>query len=178
MQQHVAIANALANTSVTFAQVNYTSPIALAAAHKNNVATKTVSANVTLFNNIKNANVYANALAKNANACANTIAQNMQSTHYAHTNCFSIVYNAKLNTYYLYCIYNAVRSVNYALNNTSATKTQIAQLCTKSAARKMLNTNNAQYSATHNITHTLQLRTIKCTNINSITLNNTTLNFA
>ncbi len=182
--QHTVIANALANTSAaTFASVNYNTQIATAAAHKHNAVHKNVTANVTLFSNIKHANVYANALAKNANktneaqnASNAAIAQNMQSTHYEHTNCYSIVYNAKLNTYYLYCIVNNAQSVYY-INNAQATKQQVAQLLTASAANKLLSNNSVQYNATHNVEHTLHLRTIKCSNINTITINKQTYTF-
>ena len=182
--QHTVIANALANTSAaTFASVNYNTQIATAAAHKHNAVHKTVTANVTLFSNIKHANVYANALAKNANktsaaqnATSNTIAQNMQQTHYAHTNCYSIVYNAQRNTHYLYCIINNAQSVYY-INNAQATKQQVAQLLTASAANKLLNSNSVQYNKTHNVAHTLHLRTIKCSNINTITINKQTYTF-
>ena len=182
--QHTVIANALANTSAaTFASVNYNTQIKTAAAHKHNAVHKNVTANVTLFNNIKHANVYANALAKNANktnaaqnANNNTIAQNMHNTHYAHTNCFSIVHNAKLNTYYLYCIINNAKS-NYFINNAQATKQQVAELLTNSAANKLLNASATQYNKTHNVEHNLHLRTIKCSNINCITINKQTYTF-
>lgn len=182
--QHTVIANALANTSAaTFASVNYNTQIATAAAHKHNAVHKNVTANVTLFSNIKHANVYANALAKNANktsaaqnASNTAIAQNMCSTHYEHTNCYSIVYNAQRNTYYLYCIVNNAQSVYY-INNAQATKHQVAQLLTASAANKLLNSSAAQYNATHNVAHTLHLRTVKCSNINTITINKQTYTF-
>lgn len=182
--QHTVIANALANTSAaTFASVNYNTQIATAAAHKHNAVHKNVTANVTLFSNIKHANVYANALAKNANktneaqnATSNTIAQNQHNTHYAHTDCYSIVYNAQRNTHYLYCIVNNAQSAYY-INNTQATKQQVAQLLTASAANKLLNSNSVQYNKTHNVEHTLHLRTIKCSNITSITINKQTYTF-
>lgn len=182
--QHTVIANALANTNAaTFASVNYNTQVATAAAHKHNTVHKSVTANVTLFSNIKHANVYANALANNANKTSaaqntnsNTIAQNMCSTHYTHTDCYSIVYNAQRNTYYLYCIVNNANSVYY-INNVQASKQQVAQLLTASAANKLLNSSAAQYNATHNVTHTLHLRTVKCSNINSITVNKHTYTF-
>ena len=182
--QHTVIANALASTNAaTFASVNYNTQIATAAAHKHNTVHKNVTANVTLFNSIKHANVYANALAKNANkhnaqqnASNTAIAQQQHSTHYTHTNCYSIVYNAKHNCYYLYCIVNNANSTLY-INNAQATKAQVAQLLTASAASKLLDNSKTQYNATHNVTHTLMLRTVKCSNINTITINKQTYTF-
>ena len=182
--QHTVIANALASTNAaTFASVNYNTQIKTAAAHKHNAVHKTVTANVTLFNSIKHANVYANALAKSANkhnaqqnASNAAIAQQQQQAHYTHTDCYSIVYNAKHNVYYLYCIINNANSTYY-INNAQATKAQVAQLLTNSAANKLLDNSKTQYNKTHDVTHTLMLRTIKCSNINTITINKQTYTF-
>lgn len=173
-QQHIAqqVQQLLANVSVTFAQVNYTTTVATAAAHKHNNVQKHVSANVQLFSNTQAA-VYANAVQKtaaqhasnNANAVANFTAQ---SNYYTHTNCYSLVQHNATQNLYLYCIYNAAQS-NYTINNVAATKQQVAALLTKSAAAQLLNSTNVVHNATHNIVHNVQVRTIALHNISSIT---------
>jgi hypothetical protein len=173
-QQYIAsiIATLLRNVSVTFAQVFYTTQVQCAAAHKHNVVLKHTTANVQLFSNVQAA-VYANAVQRSAaqhstnsaTAVANFAAQ---QNYFAHTNCYSIVQHKQTNALYLYCIYNSARST-YTVNAAAATKQQVAQLLTASAAAKLLQANSTQYNATHNITHNVVVRTIALHNIASIT---------
>ena len=172
-QQHIAqqVQQLLANVSVTFAQINYTTTVATAAAHKHNIVLKQCNANVQLFSNTQAA-VYANAVQKtaaqhasnNANAVANFTAQ---SNYYTHTNCYSLVQHNATQNLYLYCIYNAAHS-SYTVNGVATCKQQVAALLTKSAAAQLLNSTNVVHNATHNIVHNVQVRTIALHNINSI----------
>ena len=161
----------LANASTTFANINYTTVVKTAATHKTVVIKKTTSANVTLFANIKAAtNVFANAVQKNANV------QNFvtSSNYFKHTNCYSIVQHKTNNKFYLYAIFNAASST-YTINNVAATKQQVAQYLTASAAQKLLTNTSSTYNAKNNVTHNVVVRTIALHNINSITANKQTL---
>ena len=168
------IANLLANKSTTFAQVNYVTQVKTAAKHKNIIITKHTSANVQLFSNINAAtSVFANAVKKSAtqhahndsNAIANFTAQSNYFTHNAL--CYSIVQHKTNNSLYLYCIYNNANSTFY-INNVQATKQQVAQYLTASAAAQLLNATNTVHNVTHNITHNVIVRTIALANITSI----------
>ena len=162
----------LANASTTFANINYTTVVKTAATHKTVVIKKTTSANVQLFSNIKAAtSVFANAVQKNANV------QNFvtSSNYFKHTNCYSIVQHKTNNKFYLYAIFNAASST-YTINNVAATKQQVAQYLTASAAQKLLTNTSSTYNAKNNVTHNVVVRTIALHNINSITANKQTLN--
>jgi hypothetical protein len=172
-QQRIAntVAELLRNVSVTFAQVNYTTQVATAAAHKHVNVQKHTVANVQLFANV-NAAVYANAVQRSAanissNNAANVANFTAQQNYFVHTNCYSIVQHKNNSALYLYCIYNNARST-YTINNAVASKQQVAQLLTASAASKLLYATNLQHNATHNVTHTVVVRTIALHNIHSI----------
>ena len=172
MQQQIK--NLLATASTTFANVNFTTTVKTAAAHKAVVIKKTTNANVQLFANIKAAtNVFANAVNKNANV-QNFVAS---SNYFKHTSCYSIVQHKTNNKFYLYAIFNAASST-YTINSVAATKQQVAQYLTASAAQKLLNASSSTYNAKNNVTHSVTVRTIALHNINSITANKQTLAFA
>jgi hypothetical protein len=173
----------LNNASVTFASVAYTSTVATAAAHKQNVVQKQVVANVQLFANIKQATaVFANAVQKSAakiasNNVANVAAFTQQSNYFTHTACYSIVQHKQNANLYLYAIYNNVASTVYTINNVVASKQQVAALLTASAAAKLLQKDNTVVNKTHNIAHNVQVRTIALANITSVTANKQTVVF-
>lgn len=174
----------LANNSTTFAQVVYATQVKTAAAFKHLNITKTVSANVQLFSNIKAfTSVYANAVKRSAanvasNNAANVQAFTAQQNYYTHNaNCYSLVQHNTNSNMYLYCIYNNVQSSAYAIDGVAATKQQVAQYLTKSAAKQLLNNDGTTRNATHNVTHSVTVRTIALSNLISITANKQTLVF-
>ena len=168
------IANLLANRSVTFAQLEYTTQVKTAAAHKHVSIVKHTSANVQLFANINAAtNVYANAVKRSAGVDDFTVS----SAYYTHdANCYSIVTHKTNNKQYLFCIYNNASST-YTINNVAATKQQVATYLTASAAKQLLEAPTATYNKTNNITHNVVMRTISLDNINSITAAKQTVQF-
>jgi hypothetical protein len=174
----------LDNASVTFANIAYTTQIATSAANKQHVVQKHVVANVQLFANIKQATqVFANAVKRSAAQIASNDAQNVaafeqQSNYFAHTNCYSIVQHKQNAKLYLYCIYNNVQSAVYTIDNVVATKQQVAQLLTASAAAKLLQESNTVVNKTHNVEHNVTVRTIALDNIKSVTANKQTVTFA
>lgn len=177
------IAAMLNNASVTFANIAYTTQVKTAAAHKTVNIQKHVVANVQLFANIKQATqVFANAVQKSASAIASNDAQavanfTQQSNYFTHTNCYSIVQHKKNNNLYLYCIFNNTQSVQYTINNAVATKQQVAQYLTASAAKQLLQNDNTVTNKTHNIQHNVQVRTIALANVKSVTTNKQTVTF-
>jgi hypothetical protein len=187
MQNAQQVANIVAallnNVSTTFAQVSYSTKVATAAAHKAVNIQKHVVANVQLFSNIKAAtSVFANAVKKSASAIASNNAEDVaqftaQSNYFTHTNCYSIVQHKTNSNLYLYCIYNNVQSSVYTINNVIATKQQVAQYLTASAAKAMLEPSTTVHNKASNITHNVTVRTIALSNITSITANKAQVNF-
>lgn len=167
------VSNLLNNASTTFAQILYVTKVATAAKHKAVNIVKVTTANVQLFSNINAlTSVYANAVKRsaaqfecnNANNVANFTAQ---QNYFTHTNCYSIVKHNTNNNLYLYCIYNNASSL-YFINNVLATKQQVAQYLTASAAQQLLNTTATVHNVTNNVTHNVVVRTIALNNIVAI----------
>ena len=173
----------LANKSTTFANVVYVTKVATAAKHKAVSIKKVVSANVQLFSNINAfTSVYANAVKRTANNIAQNDAANVeqfvaQSNYFEHTACYSIVAHKQTNALYLYAIYNNASSLYY-IDNVLATKQQVAEYLTASAASALLASNPVVLNATHNVLHTVKVRTIALANLVSITANKQTVSVA
>lgn len=168
------IANLLQNVSVTFAQITYVTQVALAAAHKAQNITKVTTANVILCSSLNaHTSVYANKVRKTAAAISSNNAAAVQAftaaqNYFTHTNVHCIVAHTQhANKMYLYAIYNNASSV-YMHNNAVVTKQHVAAYCTKSAAAQLLQKDNIVHNKTHNIKHTVQVRTIALSNIVSI----------
>jgi hypothetical protein len=77
---------------------------------------------------------------------------------------------------YLYCIYNNARST-YTIDGIQATRQQVAAYLTPSAADKLMNPPTTTHNKRNNVTHSVTVRTIKLSNINSITTNKQTVTF-
>jgi len=161
----------LQNVSVTFAQLLYVTNVQLAAAHKQQNIQKVTSANVLLANNINaQTALYARAVRKSAASYANNDAQDVanftaSSNYFEHTatHCI-VVHKQHADKFYLYAIYNSAASA-YMHNNAVVSKQHVAQYCTPSAAKQLLQEDNTVHNKTHNITHNVQVRTIALSNI-------------
>lgn len=175
------IRNILANRSVSFAGISYSTIVATAAKHRDRRVEKLVTANVQLFSNIKAATrVFQNAVRKSASNIAGNDLQNVaeykpQDTYYSHTDCYSIVEHKTNGKQYLYCIFNSSTS-EYLIDHKPATKEEVAELLTPSAAKALLNPKPIK-NKTYNIEHNVQVRTIALDNIISITANKQTIDF-
>jgi hypothetical protein len=161
----------LQNVSVTFAQVTYVTDVLLAAQHKAQNIQKVTSANVLLASNINAATqLYARAVRKNAarytqNDTAAVQAFTAQQNYFVHTATHCIVQHAQhAHKLYLFVICNSGNSV-YMQDNNIVTKEHVAQYCTPSAARTMLQNDNTVHNKTHNIVHSVHVRTIALSNI-------------
>lgn len=172
-----AISNVLASKASTFANIVYVTQVATSAKHKHVTIQKVTQANVQLFNT---SFAYAQAVQKSAQAISANNSNNVQqftaqANYFTHTNCYSIVKHNTNNNLYLYASFNNAKSI-YFINNVQATKQQVAQYLTASASAKLLQDNNTVvHNATHNVLHTVQIRTIALANIVSVTANKQTL---
>jgi hypothetical protein len=162
----------LANKSVQFAQIVYVSKVQTSAKNKDVNIVKVVSANVQLFANITNFNLYAEQVQRSANKLNNTTDTEFvaQSNYFTHTPCYSIVQHKTSNALYLYAIYNNASSL-YFINGVVATKQQVAQYLTASASAKLLENSNTVHNVSNNVTHTVKVRTVALNNIVSISAN-------
>jgi predicted restriction endonuclease len=171
-----SIVQALNNASVTFASLQYVTPVATSAKHKNTVIQKVVQANVQLFCTLKNFDVYTKAVQRSANKIATNDTQNVeqfvaQSNYFEHDEqCFSLVAHKQNGKQYLYAIYNNASSV-YFIDGRVADKQQVAQYLTASASAKLLGNNNTTTNVTNNVTHDVKVRTIALENLVSIVVN-------
>lgn len=164
----------LQNVSVTFAQIVYVTTVQLAAAHKAQNIVKVTSANVQLASSLHaHTQLYARAVRKSAaqhaqNSAAAVQAFTAQQNYFVHTATHCIVQHAQhASKQYLYAIYNNAQSV-YMHNNAVVSKQHVAQYCTPSAAKALLQQSNTVHNVTHNIVHSVQVRTIALSNIVSI----------
>ena len=164
----------LQNVSVTFAQITYVTTVQLAAAHKAQNIQKVTTANVLLASNLQaHTQLYARAVRKNAaryvqNNATAVAAFTAQQSYFVHTATHCIVQHAQhAHKLYLFAIYNSAQSV-YMHNNVVVSKQHVAQYCTASAAKQMLQIDNTVHNKTHNIVHSVQVRTIALSNIVSI----------
>lgn len=168
------VQNLLQNASITFAQILYVVNVQLAAAHKTQQIQKVVSANVQLCSNINaHTSVYARAVRKSAasiqqhNAQSFAAAQQFAAAQsfFKHTDCYSIIaHKQHAHMLYLFAIYNSAKSV-YVHNNAVVTAQHVAQYCTASAAKAMLQKDNIVHNKTHNFMHKVCVRTIALNNI-------------
>jgi hypothetical protein len=164
----------LQNVSVTFAQIVYVTQVQLAAAHKAQSVQKVTTANVLLASNLHaHTQLYARAVRKNAaqyaqNNAAAVAAFTASDNYFAHTATHCIVaHKQHADKHYLFAMYNSAVSL-YMHNNTVVSKQQVAAYCTASAAAKLLQADNTVHNKTHNIVHSVQVRTIALSNIVSI----------
>lgn len=148
---------------VTFAQVVSVTDVKPSAAHKAVSIKKVTAANVQLFNNLKNFDVFARAVKRDAG-----VADWVQGeTWYEHTDCFSLVKHKQNSDVYLYAIYNGADS-QLLVDGVPATKAEVAQYLTPSDAKKMLG-DGTTYNATNGVEHSVVVRVLKLSSLVSIT---------
>ena len=174
-----AIIELLANYSNINVLLTTNTTIAVAAKYKSTVSINKISTvNATLY---ANANAYlqlvqasASKIASNASNANNVVNFNVSESKYKHlpnAHCIAML-NDML---YLQAICNSASS-QYFVNNAAATKEQVAQYLTPSAADKLLHASNVQHNVTNDIQHTVIVRTYKFSSIQSIQLLDTAQN--
>ena len=163
---------------VSFAQIQYTTKVATAAAYKGLNITKTTKANVQIFNNIKEfTNVYQNAVQRNLNKQGDNTQFEVQDNYFFHTDIYSIVEHKTNGKLYLYAIFNGRSTGEYFIDGNSATKEDVAVYLTNSARDKLLNPPKTTHNVLNDIDHSVVVRTIALENLDSITAMKQTLVF-
>lgn len=164
--------NALSTVKgATFASVTYSTDVAPSASNKHISITKRTTANIQLFNNLTDYNVYERAVKRSANKIEENDSANVESftansASFTHDDeCFSIVKNKKSDQKYLYAIYNSVSGSDYFIDGKPASKQDVAQYLTPSASKKLLGETDITYNQTNDIVHDVVVRTIKLENI-------------
>ena len=172
------VVDILANTrGVTLANITYVTAVATAAKFKTNVVQKVTRANVQLFNNIKDAEIYTKAVKRSAEKLAENEANNVkgfeqQSNYFEHTDCWSLVKHKLYDKYYLYAVFNDSAS-EFFINNIPATRSDVAMMLTPSSAAKLLDDSGRVRNVTHDIEHSVFVRTIGLDSLVSIHANKT-----
>lgn len=172
------VCNALKDVKgVTFAGVDYVTRVNTAAAHKNVKIEKVTTANIQMFNNLTDYDVYAKAVKRSAGKINGNDAdavQNFKTSANWHEHVadkvFSIVQHKKTGDEYLYAIYNGAASVYY-IDGAVADKQQVAQYLTKGDAAKLFKDNSVVYNATNDVEHSVICRTIALENVVELRVN-------
>jgi hypothetical protein len=161
----------LASTrGTTFAAVESLTPVATAAANKHLLVLKRTVANVQLFNNTLDFDVYRRQVVRSSGKEDYVVSDNW----FEHTSCFSLVKHRTKPDLYLYAIYNSASS-EYTIDGVPATKAEVLGLLTKSAAAKLEDTSGVVYNKTNDVEHNIIPRTIKLENVVQIRTNGQTL---
>ena len=179
MIQAQDITNAIGNKASTFAAIEYKTKVQTAAKHKNLNIQKYTKANVQLFGTLAEAqSVYAKAVKKTANQIQENDKDKVaefkaQDNYFEHTDTFSLVKHKDTKKEYLYAFFNSAKSI-YTINGRFATKAQVAQYLTASAAERLL-ADGIVHNKTNDILHTVQVRTIALENIVELRTNGQTV---
>ncbi len=153
---------------VTFAQITSVTDVKTSAKHKGVSIKKVTCANVQLFNNLKDFDVYAKAVKRDAGVEEFVTSE----TWFEHTGCFSLVAHKQTKEEYLYAIYNTAKSA-YIVDGVVVDKQQVAQYLTASEAAKL--TQAKTYNVTNGVEHGVTVRVLKLASLVSITAQKQTL---
>lgn len=173
-----SITNMLYGNGTTFANLEYKSQIKTAARFKDVKVEKRTTANVRLFQTIKDFEVYKKAVIKSAN----TIVENGTVTDFEvsenwfehqDADCFSVITHKTNGAKYLYFIANNAKS-QYFVDGVAVDKDFIAQYLTPSEYKKIFENDGVVHNKKNDVLHTMQPRTLKIENIISLTTNKLT----
>jgi hypothetical protein len=175
------IVELLSNNSTTFASISYATKVATSAKFKDVCISKHTTANVVLFSQLTDFDVYRRAVVKSATKLENDSQKvesfETQENYYEHdTNCFSIVKHKTKESFYLYAHFNNAQS-KYYIDNIEVSKEDIMQYLTKSAAEKLMQDNSIIHNKANDVYHSIICRTISLENLKSITANKTRIEF-
>ena len=150
----------------TLASILQVTKVATAAVNKARTVQKVTQASIQLFNNVNDfKNVYTAAVKRSAGSIADNTTANVadfeqQDNYFTHTNCFSLVqHKTDASKFYLYAIYNNAESM-YFIDGVHASKSEVAQLLTPSAAKTLMQPSNIVHNVANDVMHTVQVRTI------------------
>lgn len=173
------IKSLLSGNGVTFAGMQYKTIIATTAKFKNDVIIeKRTSANVMLFQSVKDYSIYQKAVLKTANMIEGQSIENFEVSEnwFEHndSDCFSLIANKKSGEQYLYFISNNADS-QYFINNVAVDKAAIKEYLTPSKAKEIFENTGIVYNKKNDVLHMVQPRTLKLENIISIKANKKTM---
>lgn len=171
------IQNILGDKASTFAGIEYKTKVPTAAKHKLINIQKYTTANVQLFANTEAEGIYTKAVKK----AAGKIEQDQtkvdefkaQENYFEHTDCYSIVEHKTNGKQYLYAVFNNAKSA-FTINGKAATRAQVAEYLTPSAAEKLMG-DGIVHNKANDVLHTIQVRTIALENIVELRTNGQTL---
>lgn len=166
------IKSLIANGS-TFARIETLTAVKTAAKFKHIPIMKHSVANVTLFGTLNDYAVYNRMVIKSSNKIDGQTVNQFEvsdSSFYHDDNCYSIVYNKKTDTAYLYAVYNNAKS-SYTIDGATVDKHTVAHYMTPSEREKMLGDTSIIYNKKNDVLHSVIVRTIKIDNILSIKCN-------
>ena len=174
-----SIINMLHGAGTTFAKLQYKSNIPTAAKFKTSIVIeKRTTANVRLFQTIKDYAIYEKSVIKSAN----TIVENGVVTDFevsenwfehADKDCFSLISHKTTGEKYLYFIANNAES-QYFVNGVAVEKEFIKEYLTPSKAKELFESNGTVYNKKNDLYHTMMPRTLKIANIITLTANKQT----
>ena len=176
------IIDLLQNNSATFASIQYATKVATAAKFKDVRVMKHTTANVVLFSQLTDFDVYRRAVVKSATKLEENDSQKVetfetQSNYFEHSKeCYSIVKHKMQDKYYLYAHFNSAQS-SYFVNDIEVSKEDILQYLTKSAAEKLMQDNSIIHNKANDVYHSVVCRTISLDNLKSIVANKTRIEF-
>ena len=158
----------------TFANLVTVTNVGTSAANKATVIKKHTTAQVMLFNGIKDYDIYAKAVMRTANSIDPTETSKLadfevSASWFTHDmDCHSIVSHNKTGKEYLYAVFNNSKS-SYTVDGVPATKALVATYLTPSAAKLLLNPPALIYNVKNDVHHTVFVRTVLMESIVSIT---------
>lgn len=157
----------------TIASVTQVTDVKLAAAHKALKIQKVTIASVTLANNLKAwTDVYVNKVQRTSSNPGQEFVKS--DNYFSHTDCYSLVKHKSQEKYYLFAMYNKSRSV-YVFNGKLVSKDIVAAHMTPSAAKKLLEPQQAVTNVRNDIEHSAIVRTVGLASIVSISADKQTL---
>ena len=148
---------------VTFASIDTDTEVRPAAANKHISIRKLTTAQVQLFNGVKDYEIFARAVRRSAG-----VEEFVQSDNwFEHTDCWSIVRHPSKGTEYLYAVYNGARST-FTIDGVDATRAEVAALLTPSAAAKLMDDSGVVYNRRNDVEHDVIPRVIALENVKAI----------
>lgn len=148
---------------VTLASIDTDTEVKPSAANKHVTIRKLTTAQVQLFNGVKDYEIFARAVKRSAGV--DEFAQS--DNWFEHTDCWSIVQHPVKGTVYLYAVYNGAKST-FTIDGVPATRAEVAELLTPSAAAKLMDDSGVVYNKRNDVEHDVIPRVIALENVRAI----------
>jgi hypothetical protein len=167
----------LSGNGATFANLQYKSKVATAAKFKEVSIEKRTTANVMLFQTVKDMEIYRRSVLKTANMIdgQNVTEFEVSDNWFEHSDsdCFSLISHKTSGEQYLYFVANNAKS-QYYIDGVAVDKAEIAQYLTPSKHKEIFEDNTIVYNKKNDVMHMVHPRTLKLANIISLTANKQT----